>query len=75
VITVKQSTEAEALFSSMLQPSDRPSRAQIWTAIDSSTRCHGGEHGCAEAMAEEFGAHPEAASARMRWALALVAQI
>jgi hypothetical protein len=35
---------------------------------------HGfGPRGCARRMAQEFGDHPEAAAARMRWARQLAA--
>jgi hypothetical protein len=32
-----------------------------------------GARGCAEAMAQEFGDHPDAAAERMRWARSLAA--
>jgi hypothetical protein len=64
---------AEALFLSYLQPSDRPTAARIREAIRMSLRSHGGEAGCAAAVAAEYGEHPETAVARMRWALALAA--
>ncbi len=65
---------AEALFASRLQPSDHPSSAQVAAAIQASVADHGGECGCAAALAAEYGEHPETAVDRMRWALALVAQ-
>ena len=69
-----QSTRAEALFASALQPSDRPTAAEIRTAIARSVRTHG-PRGCAAALAAEYGEHPETASARMRWALAILATV
>jgi hypothetical protein len=60
---------AEALFVSQLQPSDRPSSAQVWAAIQASLLAFGGADGCAARCAAEFGEHPEVAVMRMRWAL------
>ena len=63
---------AQALFASCLQPSDRPTPTQIATAIQEALRSNHGPGGCAEALAAEYGDHPDAAAARMRWALAQV---
>jgi len=71
VSTVTQSTRAEALFASDLQPSDRPSDAQVDRAIHMSLTARGGAAGCAEAMAAAYGEQPEAAARRMRWAIDL----
>jgi hypothetical protein len=62
---------AEALFVSPLQPSERPTAAQVRTAIGASFRTYGGASGCAAQCAAEYGEHPEVAVARMRWALSL----
>jgi hypothetical protein len=62
----------EALFASALQPSDAPTEEMITGAIVSATRRFG-PRGCAARMAQEFGDHPEAAAARMRWARQLAA--
>ncbi len=62
---------AQALFASCLQPSDRPTPTQVADAIIDSLRDNGGVAGCVATMATEYGDHPEAAAARMRWALAL----
>ncbi|MDQ7906351.1 hypothetical protein RB614_17700 [Phytohabitans sp. ZYX-F-186] len=62
---------AEALFASDLQPSDRPTAAQVARAIHTSLVARGGTAGCAAVMAAEYGEHPEAAALRMRWALTL----
>jgi hypothetical protein len=73
VSPVTLSSRAEALFTSTLQRSDRPTTRQIRDAITASLRVHGGSSGCAAALAAEYGEHPETASARMRWALSLAA--
>ena len=62
----------EALFVSALQPSDAPTADMIAGAIASAMHRFG-PHGCAARMAQEFGDHPEAAAARMRWARQLAA--
>jgi len=72
VSTAPLESRAEALFVSCLQPSEHPTAAQVAAAIEGSMRARG-ECGCAEALAAEFGDHPETAAARMRWALAVVA--
>jgi hypothetical protein len=63
----------EALFVSALEPSDAPTAAMIAMAIVSAMHRFG-PLGCAARMAQEFGDHPEAAAARMRWARQLAAQ-
>lgn len=65
---------AEALFASDLQPSDRPTDAQVARAIHTSLVVRGGAAGCAAAMAAEYGEHPETAALRMRWALTLASR-
>jgi hypothetical protein len=65
-------TKAEALFVSALQPSDHCDRAEVDAAIDTSLQTYGGEAGCAQRLAAEFGEHPETAVPRMRWALGTV---
>jgi hypothetical protein len=69
------SSVAQALFVSSLQPSDRPTLEQAQAAVRDSLRRHGGSRGCAAIWAAEYGAHPDAAPARMRWALALAEQV
>jgi hypothetical protein len=61
--------DAEALFVSALQPSDRPTVAQVQAAISAALVHCGGPDGCVLALAAEFGEHPEAAVARMQWAI------
>jgi hypothetical protein len=60
-----------ALFCSGLQPSDAPDAATVATAISRAVRQFG--IGCAGRMAQEFGDHPDAAAARMRWVRQLIA--
>jgi hypothetical protein len=62
----------EALFVSALQPSDTPGADAIAEAI-TSAKHRFGPRGCAARMAQEFGDHPDAAAARMRWARQLAA--
>ena len=64
--------KADALFASVLQRSDEVNVSQIRQAIAVSLDAYGGA-GCAGRVAQEFGDHPEAAAARMRWARATVA--
>jgi hypothetical protein len=71
-LLAEQCVRAEALFASLVQPSEVPSAAQIADAIAASLRLHGGVAGCAAAVAAEYGEHPDVAVARMRWALANV---
>ena len=62
----------EALFVSALQPSDDPTADMIASAVVSAMHRFG-QRGCAARMAQEFGDHPDAAAARMRWARQLAA--
>jgi hypothetical protein len=62
----------EALFVSALQPSDAATADEIAGAIVWAMHRFG-PRGCAARMAQEFGDHPEAAAARMRWARQLAA--
>jgi hypothetical protein len=62
----------EALFVSALQPSDAATADEIAGAIVRAIHRFG-PRGCAARMAQEFGEHPEAAAARMRWARQLAA--
>jgi hypothetical protein len=67
VLTQPAGSEArcEALFASALQPSDTPAADVIARAIGLA-RQRFGARGCAEAMAQELGDHPDAAAERMR---------
>ena len=62
----------EALFASDLQSSQRPSPADVRSAID-RTLVTLGVAQCVGRVAQEFGDHPETAIARMRWATDAVA--
>jgi len=55
-----------------LQRSDEVNVSQIYQAIAVSLDAYGGA-GCAGRVAQEFGDHPETATARMRWARVTVA--
>jgi len=62
----------QALFCSTLQPSDAPTADMVATAISRAVRQFG-IGGCACRIAQEFGDHPDAAAARMRWVRRLIA--
>ncbi|WP_433832694.1 hypothetical protein ACQP2E_16790 [Actinoplanes sp. CA-015351] len=66
---------AEALFASDLPQCRSLGHAEVTAAIALTWVKHGGISGCAALMAAEYGDHPEAAAARMRWALATVARV
>jgi hypothetical protein len=72
VFQMTRTIRAEAVFVSDLQPSDSPTPSQVADAVLDSLHAFGGAGGCAAAAAAEYGAHPETAVARMRWALNLV---
>jgi hypothetical protein len=61
----------EALFASMLQPSDVADRVRVSATILAVVRQFGSQ-GCSERVAQEFGDHPETAIARMQWAREMV---
>ena len=63
-----------ALFASGLQRSDAPTAVMAEEAIMATVRRFG-IHGCLSRMAQEFGDHPDAAAARMRWICQLTAQM
>lgn len=56
----------EALFTSTLQESEDPGTALVRATVQAQV-FHLGEVGCAEAVAQEFGEHPQAACERMKW--------
>ena len=64
--------QREALFASVLQPSDAPTSDMVAEAITCALEQFG-MAGCAGRMAQEFGDHPDAAAERMRWARQLAA--
>jgi hypothetical protein len=62
---------AEALFVSCVQSSESPAAVEVRKAVaESFARL--GSRGCAACVAGEFGDHPDAAVARMLWAIATV---
>jgi len=64
--------QADALFASALQRSDRPSPGQVRRAIAVAVARYG-DSGCAARVAQAFGEQPEIAVTRMRWARTTVA--
>ncbi len=72
MLTINATAAAEALFASPIQSSDKPSTVQLEKAINRVLSSLGGVGGCAAVVAFEFGEHPETASPRMRWAIAVV---
>jgi hypothetical protein len=66
------SCRCEALFASDLQHSQHPGPTDVRAAV-ARTISQLGETTCLARMAQEFGDHPEAAAARMRWAREAVA--
>jgi hypothetical protein len=69
-ITLDQ-VRAEAVFAGDLQPSQHPPPEQVRHSVTAVLRRYGSAW-CAARMAQEFGDHPEVASARMAWALRVV---
>lgn len=65
---------SQALFASSLQRSERPTVGQVREAIVRAVRDLGAAE-CAARVAQEFGDHPELATARMRWAIRMVAEL
>jgi hypothetical protein len=63
----------DALFVSVLQPSEEPDARQVRRAVAVTVGLFG-TRGCAGQVAHEFGEHPEIAAARMRWARRVVAE-
>lgn len=66
MISTVRELAAEALFVSDLQPSECPSRQRLEDTVTAMLLRHGSD-GCAAAVAEEFGDHPESAVRRMIW--------
>jgi hypothetical protein len=69
-----RAARADALFVSALQRSDEPTAGQVRQAVTTAIRAFG-SRGCVERVAQEFGDHPEAAVARMRWARNLTGDV
>ncbi|HLL67462.1 MAG TPA: hypothetical protein VK453_17390 [Micromonosporaceae bacterium] len=72
-MTTVEAIRAEALFVSWLQASERPAPEQVRAVVATTLRGRG-VRGCAAAVAEEFGDHPDRAVARMGWALMAVSR-
>jgi hypothetical protein len=74
-VDILPTAQAEALFASELSRYSAPGLAQVDEAIAQALRRYGGISGCVAYMAGEYGDHPEAAAARMRWACDVVASV
>lgn len=72
VVLDVRAAQAEALFCSQVQPSERPGPVQVVESIAAMARKYG-SRGCAAMVAVEFGDHPDTAVPRMAWARDLVA--
>ena len=59
---------AEALAVSSVRQTECTDRATVDAVIRAALHVHGGVRGCAAALAQAFGDHPEIAAPRMRWA-------
>ena len=66
---------AEALAVSMWSAGQVLDRAQADEVIRAAVLAHGGVRGCAAALAQEFGDHPEVIAARMGRARLTVSQL
>lgn len=64
----------EATFASAMQPSTPMSDAQVLEDLRATLRSVG-VAGCRDAVATEFGNHPEDAVRRMRWARSVVRRV
>jgi hypothetical protein len=69
-----ETVRAEALFASTVQSSESPGHDEVRRAVSATLR-RLGIRGCAARVAGEFGDHPDAAVARMTWALATVRSV
>jgi hypothetical protein len=69
-----EAVRAEALFASTVQSSDSPDAGQVRRTVSTTLR-RLGIRGCATQVAGEFGDHPDAAVARMTWALTTVRSV
>jgi hypothetical protein len=74
VASTFEAVRAEALFASTLQSSDSPGTEQVRRTVSATLR-RLGIRGCAAQVAGEFGDHPDAAVARMTWALLAVRSV
>jgi len=69
-----EAIRAEALFASTLQGSQSPAADEVRVTVARTLRRFG-IRGCAAQVAGEYGDHPEAAAARMAWALATIRSV
>jgi hypothetical protein len=69
-----RAVRADALFVSALQRSEDPTASEVRHAVAAAVRMFG-SRGCVERVAQEFGDHPDAAAARMRWARAITGEV
>jgi len=69
--TTFDNVRAEALFASLLQPTDQPSATEVREAVTTTLRTLGIRR-CAAYMAGEFGDHPDTAAVRMKWAKSVI---
>ena len=65
-------TRAHAVFASTLATGSSPHHGHLANAISWSIRAHDGAGGCLAFLAYAYGADPETAAFRMRWALRIV---
>ncbi|GIH81017.1 hypothetical protein [Planobispora longispora] len=71
-IEINNTVRAEALALAPVSAGVYLDRETAETAILTAMDKHGGEAGCAAALAQEFGEHPEFVCERMRWASSVV---
>ncbi|MBG0818533.1 hypothetical protein [Planomonospora sp. ID82291] len=74
-IEMNNTVRAEALALAPVSASVLLDREDADAVISQAIVLHGGEEGCAAALAQEFGEHPELAVQRMRWASAIVGRL
>ncbi|WP_433727136.1 hypothetical protein ACQP2Y_11590 [Actinoplanes sp. CA-051413] len=65
---------AEALFASFVPTGAPLTPAEAHEAVAQAVRSRGGIRRCAAEMAAVFGDSPDAAVARMRWALGIITE-
>ncbi|GAA3448140.1 hypothetical protein [Planomonospora venezuelensis] len=69
---MSNTVRAEALALAPVSAAALLDRQTAESAILQTIDRHGGEAGCAAALAQEFGEHPELVCERMRWASSVV---
>ena len=73
--TILDLARTRALALSTVSAREPLDRAATDEAIRRTLRRHGGVRGCAAALAQQYGEHPELAAPRMRWASQRVAAL